>query len=75
MSIEKNVASLHVQHFSPFILSFSWQIVHLKNVDMYTFSEGMGTEKVYVLYTHLNVDNYGQSHIENVEMLIICRWL
>ncbi len=30
-----------------------------KNVDMYSL--GGGSEKVYVLYTHLNVDNYGRS--------------
>ncbi len=30
----------------------------LKNVDMYTFS-GEWSEKVYVVCTHLNVDNYG----------------
>ncbi len=43
-------------------LSFSWQIIHLKNVDMYIFWGGEeGSEKMYVLYTHLNVDNYGQS--------------
>ncbi len=33
------------------------QIIHLENVDVYTFWRGH--EKVYVLYTHLNVDNYG----------------
>ncbi len=39
-------------------LSFSSQIIHLKNVDVYTFWGERGSEKVYVLYTHLNVDNY-----------------
>ncbi len=39
-------------------LAFAWQIIHLKIVDVYTFW-GEGFEKVYVLYTHLNVDNYG----------------
>ncbi len=38
--------------------SFSWQSIKLKNVDAYTFSGGEGLRK-YVLYTHLNVDNYG----------------
>ncbi len=55
-------------------LSFSWQIIHLKNVDVYTlkgegglrkcgcvhFERGGGPRKC-VLYTQLNVDNYGQS--------------
>ncbi len=39
-------------------VSFSSQIIHLKNIDVYTFLGGGGSEKVYVLYTHLNVDNY-----------------
>ncbi len=38
---EKNVDSIHFQHFSPF-LSFPWQIIHLKNVDVYTFWGGRG---------------------------------
>ncbi len=38
----------------------SWQIIHLKNVDMYTLWGGGESEKLYVLYTHLNVGNYGQ---------------
>ncbi len=47
------------------ILSFSWQIYHLKNVDMYTLGGGGGeggvaSEKVHVLFIHLNVDNYGR---------------
>ncbi len=33
--------------------------MHLKNVDMYTF-RGEGGLRKYVLYTHLNVDNYGR---------------
>ncbi len=41
-----------------YFFSFSWQIIHLKNLDMYTF--GGESEKVYVLYTYLNVDNYGR---------------
>ncbi len=44
------------------ILSFTWQIRHLKYVDVYTFWEGEGSEKVYVLDTHLNVDSYGRPH-------------
>ncbi len=43
--------------FDNFFLSFSWQIIHFKNVDMYTFLGVGGSEKVYGLYTHLNVDN------------------
>ncbi len=38
--MEKNVDSAHFQHFSPFFLfflSFSWQIIHLENVDVNTF--------------------------------------
>ncbi len=57
--------------FSPFLLSFWWQIIHLKNIDRYMVWGGEGSEKVYVLYTHLNVDNYGWprvfiTHIMNV---------
>ncbi len=49
------------------LLSFSWQVMNLKNVDMYTFhEEGGGSEKVYVLYTHLNVDNYGRPLIREI---------
>ncbi len=36
--------------------SFSWQIKHLENVDVYIWSE-----KVYVFNTYLNVNNYGWS--------------
>ncbi len=54
---KKNIDSVHFQHVS----QFSWQIIHLKNVDVYTFWwEGGVSEKVYVLYTHLNVDNNGR---------------
>ncbi len=31
----------------------------IEKVELYTFWGGGGSEKVYVLYTHLNVDNYG----------------
>ncbi len=34
---EKNDNSIHFEHPSPFLLPFSWQIIHLKNVDVYTF--------------------------------------
>ena len=40
-------------------LSFSWRILHLKNVDEYTFGGGGRSEKEYGLYTDFNVDNYG----------------
>ncbi len=40
-----------------FFLPFSWQIIHLKNV-MCTLLRGEAWG-VYVLYTNLNVDNYG----------------
>ncbi len=43
-----------------YFLSFSWQIIYLENVDVYTFWGGGESEKVYILYTHLNVDNYGR---------------
>ncbi len=33
----KKVDSIHFQHLSPFFLSFSLQIIHLKNVNVYTF--------------------------------------
>ncbi len=53
-SMEKNVDSIHFQHFSPFF------IICIANLLMCTLFEGEGSEKVYVLYTNLNVDNYGQ---------------
>ncbi len=40
----------------PHLLSFSWQIIYLKNVNVYTIWGG-GSEKVNVLYTELNGDN------------------
>ncbi len=65
-------------HFFHFMV-----IIYLKNVDLNTFWGG--SEKEYVLYTHLNVDNYGrplrslprstdqnQYHSQN---LFICRKL
>ncbi len=58
-SMKKNVDSIHCQHFNPFFLSFLWQIIHLKNIDVHTFWGGGGSEKVYFVHTHLNVDNNG----------------
>ncbi len=40
------------------VLSFSWQIIHLKKVDVYTFLGEGESEKVHVLYTHLIIYNY-----------------
>ncbi len=39
--------------------SFSWQLFHLEKVLMCLLFEGDGSEKVYVLYTHENVDIFG----------------
>ncbi len=41
-------------------LSFSWQIIHLKNVDGYTFWGEGGSVKVCFVHS-INVDNYGWS--------------
>ncbi len=53
------------QHFFPTLLTFcawfllfSWGLA-LKNVDVYSFFKGRGSQKVYDLYTHENVDIYG----------------
>ncbi len=36
-------------------------IFYLKHFDVYTFCQGGGgSEKVYHVYAHLNVDNYGR---------------
>ncbi len=45
---KKNTDSVHFQHFSPFFLSFSWQIINLKNVDVYTFWKGEMLRKCIV---------------------------
>ncbi len=37
---------------------------------MYTLWGEKGSEKVYVLYTHLNVDNYVQSLSKKIEYYI-----
>ncbi len=36
------------------LFPFSWDIIHSKNVDVYTLWGGEGSEKVYVLFTHLS---------------------
>ncbi len=51
--MKQKVDSIHFQYFNPFLLSFSWQIIHLKHF------EGEGGLRRYVLYTQLDVDNYG----------------
>ncbi len=46
--------------FWPNFLLFSWGFLALKNVDVYSiFGRGEGSQKVYGLYTHENVDIYG----------------
>ncbi len=45
---KKNLDSIHFQHINPFVLFTFWER-----------EGGGGSEKVYVLYTQLNVDNYG----------------
>ncbi len=42
--MKKKIDSIHFQHFSIFLL-FSWQIIHLKNVDVYTFEGDGGLRK------------------------------
>lgn len=49
----------HILKFKPMLLSFSWRIFSLKNVDVYTFGRGGGDEKVYCMYTRLIIDNSG----------------
>ncbi len=46
---------------------------------MCKFFEGGQSEKVYVLYTHLNVDNYGQPFsrktlIPKQTKMVVCGW-
>ncbi len=53
--------------FLTHLLSFSWQIFHLKNINVYTLCEGSGSEKMYVLYTDLNVDNYGSPLTSSIQ--------
>ncbi len=55
----KKIDSVYFQHLTHFFKLFLWQIIHLKNVDVYTFWGGEDYEKVYVLYTQLNVENFG----------------
>ncbi len=60
--MEKRLILYTFNYLTHFLSFFLLQIVHLKNVDVYTFGGGGGLRK-YVLYTHLNVDNYGRSLI------------
>ncbi len=71
--MEINVDSVHFQHFSLFFSSFSWKIIHLKKFNVCTFCGGVGLKKC-MLYTHLNVDNYGQplSNIPIICILTVC---
>ncbi len=54
--MEKTVDSGHFQHFSPFFYHFHGKLSIWKMM-MCTLFE----EEGYLLYTHLNVDNYGRS--------------
>ncbi len=46
--------------FWPDFYYFHGDVWHSKNVDVYSFfGGGRGSQKVYVLYTHENVDIYG----------------
>ncbi len=57
---KEDIDSGHFQHFNPYLfVSFSCHIFHLINVGVH-FLRGRGFEKVYVLYTGLNIDNYGR---------------
>ncbi len=51
---------INFQHFSPFIIIFMANYPFEKMLIFTLFDGRGGSEKVYVLYTHLNVDNYGQ---------------
>ncbi len=42
-----------------FIISMA-SLLFKKAFDVYTLWGGGGSEKMYVLYTHLNIDNYTQ---------------
>ncbi len=58
--MEKNVAYIHFQQLSQFCIIFMANYP-FENVNMYTFCGEGWSEKVYFLYTHLNVDKYGRS--------------
>ncbi len=55
----QNFDFIHFQHFNPFFVIL-WKISYLKKVDVYTFW-GEGGLWMCVMYTHLNIDSYGQS--------------
>ncbi len=56
----EKVESVHLQHFSPFLFfyNFHGKLSILKMLICILFLGGRGSEKVYVLYIHLKVDNY-----------------
>ncbi len=47
----ENIFFLYFQHFNPF-LSFAWQIIYLKNVDVYTLCTQWGGEYEKVCFVH-----------------------
>ncbi len=54
-------------------LSFSWQIIYLINVYVHTFVRAEGYEKVYSVYTQLNVDNCGRPwrHVMLLTIIVV----
>ncbi len=58
--MKKKIDSVHFQHFSPFFIILMEKLIIFKLLMCTLFDGGGGSEKVYVLYTHLYVDNYGR---------------
>ncbi len=57
-NVKINIFS-YTSNFLAWFLLFSWGVLALKNVDVYSLLEGRGSQKVYGLYNHENVDIYG----------------
>ncbi len=58
-SMGKNIDSVQFQHFSPYFIIFMANLPFEKCWYVH-FLRGEGGVRKYVLYTHLNVDNYGR---------------
>ncbi len=56
--MENNVDSVHFQHFSPFFFIIFMANYPLEKYCYVHFLRGE-SEKMYISYTNLNVDNYG----------------
>ncbi len=59
---EKNVESVHFQYFNPFFFTVYhfYGKLSIWKMLVCTHFDWEGSVKMYVLYTQLNVDNYGQ---------------